>query len=90
MRLEKVKPFKYNRYSTTKNKAIIDEFISTGYAMAKVVIADKEYKSAESCASSLTNSIRRYNKTNILQARLINGEVYLVNMPIYDKEIKEG
>lgn len=89
MRLEKVNPAEYRGFKASKNQQILDEFINSGYSMAKIVLADKEYKNAASCVSSLATSIKRFKRTN-LKAALINGDAYLINQTLVNLELKEG
>lgn len=78
MKFVRVNPNEYIRFKSTKNLEILDEFINSGFEMVRLEGADKEYKNAESCVSSLSASIKRFKRDNI-KATVIDGEAFLIN-----------
>ncbi|HCJ37846.1 MAG TPA: hypothetical protein DHV37_05915 [Erysipelotrichaceae bacterium] len=80
MKLVPVDPNDFVRLKKTKNLELIDSFIASGHAMVRLDGADKEYKTADSCVAALNASIKRFSKSGLIKAAMINGEAYLINL----------
>lgn len=64
-------------FTRTKNMEIIEEFVNSGMDCAKV--EGFTQKTADSCATSLNLSIKRFNKAGI-KAISRKGEVFLIKI----------
>ena len=67
---------------------IVDDFSRSGKHQVEVVFTVHEYKHAYSCRNTLATTILRMNLPHI-QARTLNGRVYLVNTLIPRKTLTE-
>ena len=70
---EKERKIKF--YKTTKLLRVIQEFVDSGETMAKVELAEGEYKSVNSACSSLCRACQRFGKGLSCSTR--NGVIYL-------------
>ena len=70
------------RRSQKQTAKFIEDFVHKGIAIAKVEYTDKDYTSAESCASSLRQSAKRLNRKVTTAVR--GGNVYLINLTMID------
>lgn len=70
---EKERNFRF--YKPTKLLRIVQEFVDSGETMAKVEIAEGEYKSVNSACSSLCKACQRFGKG--LSCSIRDGVIYL-------------
>lgn len=90
MRFEAVNPKdivrKTNSYRATKPLAVLNEFINSEIPMAKIIIDNGEYKNFNSAQAAIKQAVRRFHVDGI-NASVINGNLYLINTILMDKEV---
>ena len=77
--------WKENSYKRTKLLKLLEEFLESGYEVAALEYEDGEYASALSVASSLKNSIKRFNLVGV-NAVVRDHKAYLVRVSPDDSE----
>lgn len=70
-------------YKKTKILKMLEEFVASGIAVAEV--DSSEHKSAASCAASIKQSLKRF-KMGGLEAKTINGKVYIINRTLLEED----
>lgn len=89
MRLTKVDPKEVDFYrkghKPTKLQAVISEFEAMETPVAKVEW-EGEYKHVGSAYNSLKESVRRQQKQSQIKPRILGGNLYLLNVSLYEKE----
>lgn len=69
----------------TKNREIIEEFVSSGRDIAQVVYGEDDYSKPKSCANSLYQSLKKMH-CNTVKIGLYSDKVYLIRtVPVEDK-----
>ena len=82
VRMEKVDPsVLQNEYRRTKWQDVIEEFEQQGHEIAH--ISDGKRK-AENLQASLSQCIKRLNKTKTLCVKIIGGECYLMKKELLE------
>lgn len=85
MYFEKVSDDSVNKlYRRTHMTRFLDEFIDSGYKIAKVTF-NGEYSSIESARASICRAVTRLRYPIVI--RTINGEVYLINTALSGDQI---
>lgn len=85
MKFERVSPETVNKlYKPTKLQTILDEFMRSDAQAVRCVMSEGEYANASSAQSSYHNAIKRLGYP--IAARILNGDMYLIKLEIYDKE----
>lgn len=85
MKFERVSPETVNKlYKPTKLQTILDEFMRSDAQAVRCVMSEGEYANASSAQSSYHNAIKRLGYP--IEARILNGDMYLIKLEIYDKE----
>ena len=85
MKFERVSPETVNKlYKPTKLQTILDEFMRSDAQAVRCVMSEGEYANASSAQSSYHNAIKRLGYP--IAARILNGDIYLIKLEIYDKE----
>ncbi len=59
-------------------QAELESFLASGFKYAEYDIS--EYKNARSCHSSLRQAIKTHQMTESIEARMVYGKVYLINL----------
>lgn len=85
MKFESVSTETVNKlYKPTKLQTILDEFMRSDAQAVRCVMSEGEYANASSAQSSYHNAIKRLGYP--IAARILNGDMYLIKLEIYDKE----
>lgn len=85
MKFESVNPETVNKlYKPTKLQTVLDEFMRSDALAVRCVMAPGEYANASSAQSSYHAAIKRLGYP--IAARILNGDMYLIKLEIYDKE----
>lgn len=74
-------------YRKTKLSMALDDFLESGYSVAKLDIGD--YACISSAVGSFKRAIERHNKTRLVSVVSRNGNVYLINLEKIGDEVKE-
>ena len=85
MKFESVNPETVNKlYKPTKLQTILDEFMRSDALAVRCIMEPGEYANARSAQSSYHAAIKRLGYP--IAARILNGDMYLIKLEIYDKE----
>ena len=85
MKFERVSPETVNKlYKPTKLQTILDEFMRSDALAVRCIMEPGEYANASSAQSSYHAAIKRLGYP--IAARILNGDMYLIKLEIYDKE----
>ena len=85
MKFESVNPETVNKlYKPTKLQIILDEFMRSDALAVRCIMEPGEYANASSAQSSYHAAIKRLGYP--IAARILNGDMYLIKLEIYDKE----
>ena len=85
MKFESVNPETVNKlFKPTKLQTVLDEFMRSDALAVRCIMEPGEYANASSAQSSYHAAIKRLGYP--IAARILNGDMYLIKLEIYDKE----
>lgn len=85
MKFESVSTETVNKlFKPTKLQTILDEFMRSDALAVRCIMEPGEYANASSAQSSYHAAIKRLGYP--IAARILNGDMYLIKLEIYDKE----
>lgn len=85
MKFESVSTETVNKlYKPTKLQTVLDEFMRSDALAVRCIMEPGEYANASSAQSSYHAAIKRLGYP--IAARILNGDMYLIKLEIYDKE----
>lgn len=85
MKFESVSTETVNKlFKPTKLQTVLDEFMRSDALAVRCIMEPGEYANASSAQSSYHNAIKRLGYP--IAARILNGDMYLIKLEIYDKE----
>lgn len=71
-------------FKPTKLQTVLDEFMRSDALAVRCIMEPGEYANASSAQSSYHAAIKRLGYP--IAARILNGDMYLIKLEIYDKE----
>ena len=85
MKFESVSTETVNKlFKPTKLQTVLDEFMRSDALAVRCIMEPREYANASSAQSSYHAAIKRLGYP--IAARILNGDMYLIKLEIYDKE----
>lgn len=85
MKFESVSTETVNKlFKPTKLQTVLDEFMRSDALAVRCIMEPGEYANASSAQSSYHAAIKRLGYP--IAARILNGDMYLIKLEIYDKE----
>lgn len=85
MKFESVSTETVNKlFKPTKLQTVLDEFMRSDALAVRCIMEPGEYSNASSAQSSYHAAIKRLGYP--IAARILNGDMYLIKLEIYDKE----
>lgn len=85
MKFESVNPGTVNKlFKPTKLQTVLDEFMRSDALAVRCIMEPGEYANASSAQNSYHAAIKRLGYP--IAARILNGDMYLIKLDIYDKE----
>lgn len=85
MRFLKVKVLEKPRRKSGFLEEKLNEFIAMNIPYVQIIFEDGEYCNGHSCTGVYATAIRRYDKTDILECKTINGKTFLINKKLAKK-----